>query len=83
VRSSARAWKTDDDGAGSSGNASQLRRFLRGYEGWQGEKAPRSSNKISNKKKKKRREEILIMLKALEEIANIDEALEPWKWRSK
>lgn len=81
-RDGARAWKTVDDGAGtaSSGDSLELRRFLRGYEGWQGEKPPRTSNKIiGRKKKKKYGENVLKMLKALEENPNIDEALEPWK----
>jgi pentatricopeptide repeat protein len=82
-RDGASAWKTGDDGAGSdssSGNGLQLRKFLKGYEGWQGEKAPRISNKIIGRKKKREHgEKMLQMLKALEENPNIDEALGPWK----
>ena len=85
-RDGASAWTTGADGAGSasfperSGNALQLRKFLKGYEGWQGEKAPRTSSKIiGRKKKRKHGEKLLQMLKALDENPNIDEALEPWK----
>lgn len=85
-RDGASAWKTGDDGGGSasslesSGNALQLRKFLKGYDGWLGEKAPRSNSKIiSRKKKREHGEKILQMLKALEENPNIDEALQPWK----
>ena len=53
---------------------------MKGYEGWQGEKAPRISNKIIGRKKKREHgEKMLQMLKALEENPNIDEALGPWK----
>lgn len=83
-RDGASAWKTGEDGGDSSaevsGNGLQLRRFLEGYEGWQGEKAPRISNKVIGRKKKRRHgEKMLAMLKALEETGDIDEALGPWK----
>ncbi|KAG0575260.1 hypothetical protein KC19_VG331200 [Ceratodon purpureus] len=79
-RDGASAWRAGDDAVESSGNGLELRRFLEGYEGWQGEKAPRISNKIvCRKKKRKHGEKMLQMLKALEENPDIDEALELWK----
>lgn len=71
-----------DDGVGIVllGDFLELRRFLRGYEGWQGEKLLRISNKIIGwKKKKKYGENVLKMLKVFEENFNIDEVFELWK----
>ncbi|XP_024378675.1 uncharacterized protein [Physcomitrium patens] len=85
-RDGARAWKAKDENVGStsyqqsSRNSSELRNFLQGYEGWQGEKPAKPHNKIfGRKKKRKYGEKMLKMLKALEENPSIDEALAPWK----
>lgn len=72
-----------DSAASSPENAVELRRFLSGYEGWQGEKPPRIRTKIFSRRRKKRSADVVNMLKSLEKNQSIDEALEPWKGRLK